>query len=1174
MDPYKKYPLIRDGNISQFTYEDGGRTTEKTKHIVELPIPPTGTVPTYLENLQNRVSSKWESPVGYVRRPQKTTSPVDSDDVDYDLQLQDEKWLNNSRWGTIADAGSRLNTSTFERILDLLEKENYARHGSALEHMGVPECEKVLVPKLMASIQQFPLPSQASPGTPGFSRLITDIHGYWVSKRMRLQKPLVRAFWPITNPSDTNAHLTFRPAERTIRNLRRTRRNDIETIRKLTNVRSDLDRALLLFRNVLAREDFKRDLSLITHDLFEQALYELGNTTGSERTPSTLSLSKKQYAIPAEKLRAVPRTHLHPTPTPVGGLSTPHPEPAEAARRPAQPRKDTSAAALKTAQRKARMDAAPPANVRRAHQYRRPVATGAPVAAAPVGVSAAGAVQAVGAPVALGANDRTLPQHAQYLPLVLGNWTPPRSLSIAIGRDSIGEEGIYLPADVLGVARALGLRMGAVTTPATIAGHARSAFTPVLLSRASYFPMDSTYPRPLVGDLYTCDASIQRRILAWRHSGGRGGSGYSWEESWHGNLVAGLGAETTVDGFGWFWSIYRVEAESLPLTNGDDRSVLFVPSKKESKRMDDTTIYSVDALKLEEVFGTREQSELQLRKKRARLDRAHEQALLASFETFLTSLREAKTKDTNTATATTTTTSKALPIAVMAAPKRRRVDIAKSDLRLYYSTVGDGDGSTPLKVEFAVGLAPASSTVFSPRHAQAVATLQQSLSPSASAPAAVSTRLKISPSVTNVSAPATNSISLISTPLATLSQLSTPSEPSRGEIQKYSSALRKFQRKAKTTATGKRSSSTGLDPEQIVYRPRLDRSGRVVIDLLPALPTNTLSYTANVIKESVQKRNLLVAEQQNEMLMKWGLHADSRAFQLMKSALPVDTIALTDLMKVKRTDHSLLHVHKKEDTLHTSREQFSKIATRGIATLSNASEMDSIGRIISNTFDAVPSCLTTLPLSSGFDEDEPAADEDAFLDPAFATLFAPELDNAFELLSAADPVYALNSASSKGEMEVDAEVSAPFGRSTMKSISGKASYTTQNVPLRTTNWWKMKTIKDVLGANGDVYNASNPSRAIGPQESARSTSKPRTLGTMIPKFIPMNEFTFGFPSNNTIPVSIPDSKWNDIMAHPDSDDEETMQTMNQLAVSGLFDPTASMFSSIVDSSLNLIPLSS
>lgn len=44
-------------------------------------------------------------------------------------------------------------------------------------------------------------------------KLISEMYKYWVTKRDKWGKPLVRKYWPIVPATDTNPHLVFRYVE-------------------------------------------------------------------------------------------------------------------------------------------------------------------------------------------------------------------------------------------------------------------------------------------------------------------------------------------------------------------------------------------------------------------------------------------------------------------------------------------------------------------------------------------------------------------------------------------------------------------------------------------------------------------------------------------------------------------------------------------------------------------------------------------------------------------------------------------------------------------------------------------------------------------------------------------------------------------------------------------------
>ena len=78
-------------------------------------------------------------------------------------------------------------------------------------------------------------------------------HQYWLAKRSKLGKPLLRRFWPKTAPTDTNPHCVFRPREKERYKLRKHRKNDVDAFRKLQQLRRDFEAARELC-NLVTRE--------------------------------------------------------------------------------------------------------------------------------------------------------------------------------------------------------------------------------------------------------------------------------------------------------------------------------------------------------------------------------------------------------------------------------------------------------------------------------------------------------------------------------------------------------------------------------------------------------------------------------------------------------------------------------------------------------------------------------------------------------------------------------------------------------------------------------------------------------------------------------------------------------------------------------------------------------
>ena len=110
--------------------------------------------------------------------------------------------------------------------------------------LSAPTSAHVVFPT--SSRRNFSLPPALLPGTIAFSKLIAETHAYWLAKRLRLRKPLLRRFWPLTSDTDQNPHHTFRAHERQGYKLRRTRKNDVEAFKKMQFLKRDIDASIEL----------------------------------------------------------------------------------------------------------------------------------------------------------------------------------------------------------------------------------------------------------------------------------------------------------------------------------------------------------------------------------------------------------------------------------------------------------------------------------------------------------------------------------------------------------------------------------------------------------------------------------------------------------------------------------------------------------------------------------------------------------------------------------------------------------------------------------------------------------------------------------------------------------------------------------------------------------------
>ena len=188
-----------------------------------------------------------------------------------------------------------------EHMLDILEKATgfdvIVSQGEAerLILAKIPELNRIFAPR-KPSPRRSPQPSPragavassvdaSSPSIPTMTvrEVISEIYQYWINKRSKLRKPLLRKYWPVTSANDTNPHLVFRPREKEKYKLRKKRVNDMEAYRKMRRLREDFAR----LRNVVDLVVRREKLSLLGVkmgcELTDQRIYDAVDTSGLPR---------------------------------------------------------------------------------------------------------------------------------------------------------------------------------------------------------------------------------------------------------------------------------------------------------------------------------------------------------------------------------------------------------------------------------------------------------------------------------------------------------------------------------------------------------------------------------------------------------------------------------------------------------------------------------------------------------------------------------------------------------------------------------------------------------------------------------------------------------------------------------------------------------------------------
>mmetsp|Transcript_28063 Transcript_28063/g.56363 ORF Transcript_28063/g.56363 Transcript_28063/m.56363 type:complete len:809 (+) Transcript_28063:2-2428(+) len=172
-----------------------------------------------------------------------------------------------------------------ERMIDILEKETGFEFTVSLSLAGKVLVKKI--PELEAifgwidggvsdddddddEVNDNPLPTLAPP--PTLKHVISTIYNYWITKRSKLKKPLLRRYHPVTASNDTNPHMVFRQREQEKRRLRKKRQNDIEAYKKMVVLQHDFEKLRGLCELIVKREEVNGMMVELTNGYFEERL--------------------------------------------------------------------------------------------------------------------------------------------------------------------------------------------------------------------------------------------------------------------------------------------------------------------------------------------------------------------------------------------------------------------------------------------------------------------------------------------------------------------------------------------------------------------------------------------------------------------------------------------------------------------------------------------------------------------------------------------------------------------------------------------------------------------------------------------------------------------------------------------------------------------------------------
>ncbi|MGK3751525.1 MAG: enhancer of polycomb-like protein [Bacillariaceae sp.] len=304
----------------------------KPKPNDEIPVPEIK----YVDAYERDILPDYGCPTSYVRYNRLSHEEL-RESLEYVIDTEDETWLkNNTKFGAASvvslddikyskeqsSAGIDENTagaipsedsaytkrkaakhllkttllpiSMLEIMFDILEK------ATAFEAIiTLDQAEHLIVKKLPQFYHMYPVRAKA--GIVTIRHVMTDVYYYWVSKRSKLKRPLIRRFWPVTSTDDTNPHLVFRPREKEKYKLRKKRQNDMDAYIKLQQLKQDFSQIRLLMGLIQKREELNRSLILLQKEWFEQKLYDAIDTSGLCRVSQDLDRKSLDELLEVEK---------------------------------------------------------------------------------------------------------------------------------------------------------------------------------------------------------------------------------------------------------------------------------------------------------------------------------------------------------------------------------------------------------------------------------------------------------------------------------------------------------------------------------------------------------------------------------------------------------------------------------------------------------------------------------------------------------------------------------------------------------------------------------------------------------------------------------------------------------------------------------------------------------
>lgn len=201
--------------------------------------------------------------------------------IHYNVLQDDIDWMNQYNEENKRQS-HRLIESEIQSLINLFEIESAAMCRLQMD------CSNVYTPAIAAASASTKLKLRG--------RFVEAVYKYWLKKRKKIRKPLMRDFRAPPDVENPSPHVAFRPrhAGRRI-STRNPRKNDFNNFNKMRYLKRDFVKLLDIVELMIQREKFKSDSTLLQTHIFDE---KLRSTTAGKKHSGKAS----QYAASVKEM--------------------------------------------------------------------------------------------------------------------------------------------------------------------------------------------------------------------------------------------------------------------------------------------------------------------------------------------------------------------------------------------------------------------------------------------------------------------------------------------------------------------------------------------------------------------------------------------------------------------------------------------------------------------------------------------------------------------------------------------------------------------------------------------------------------------------------------------------------------------------------------------------------